>query len=103
MINWILAAIGLGIYYIGRYSNRKNKTKFSLLFWLDDNWPELVTSTLATIALMVIFLDKDAAFDFQSMLDSVPFIKSLPSEKLVSLTIGYLNSMIFYKLMKQKK
>lgn len=103
MINWILAAIGLAIYYIGRYSNRKNKTKFSLLFWLDDNWPELVTSTLATIALMVIFLDKNAAFDFQSMLDSVPFIKSLPSEKLVSLTIGYLNSMIFYKLMKQKK
>lgn len=103
MINWILAAIGLAIYYIGRYSNRKNKTKFSLFFWLDDNWPELVTSTLATISLMVIFLDKDAAFDFQSMLDSVPFIKSLPSEKLVSLTIGYLNSMIFYKLMKQKK
>ena len=103
MINWILAAIGLAIYFIGKYSKRKNKTKFNLRFWLKDNWPELITSILATIALLVIFLDEGAVFDFSSIFEGVPFIQALPTEKFVSLLIGYLNSFIFYNLMKFKK
>ena len=103
MINWILATIGLALYFIGRYNKRRNKTKFNLKFWLKDNWPEVVTSVLATIALMVIFLDEGAVFDFGNFFESVPFIKALPTEKFVSLVIGYLNSLIFYNLMKQKK
>jgi hypothetical protein len=44
MINWILNIIGMLIYFIQRYAGRRNKTKFSFKFWLNDNWPELVTS-----------------------------------------------------------
>ena len=103
MMNWILALIGLALYFIGRYAKRRNKTKFNLSFWLRDNWPEGVTSILATVALMVIFLDEGAVFDFDSVFENVPFIKSLPTDKFISLVIGYLNSFIFYNLMKLKK
>lgn len=103
MINWILAIIGLAIYYIGKYSKRKTTSKFSIKFWLKDNWPELVTSVLATIALMVILLDDGAVYDFSKIFENVPFTKALPTEKFVSLLIGYMNSFIFYNLMKFKK
>lgn len=102
-MNWILAAIGLLMYFVGRYANRRNKTKFDWKFWIKDNWPEMVTAILSTIALMVIFLDDGAVFDFSSIFDNIPFIKSLPTDKFISLIVGYLNSWLFYTLMKQKK
>lgn len=103
MINWILAIIGLLIYFLVRYNGRRNKTKFNLKYWLIDNWPEVLISILATVAFMVILTDQNAEFDFSEMLTSVPFVKSLPAEKLASLLVGYLNSWLVYTLFKSKK
>ena len=102
MMNWTLAAIGLAIYFIGRYNNRKYKTKFNLKFWLKDNWPEAITSVLATIALMVIFMDETAEYNFDNLFESVGFIEALPVKKFISLLIGYSNSLLFYNLLKMK-
>jgi hypothetical protein len=103
MINWILAAVGLAIYFLVRYKARRNKNKFNLKFWLKDNWPEVVISLLATFAFMIIMTDENAELDFTEMLANVPFVKSLPADKLVSLAVGYLNSWLVYTIFKVKK
>lgn len=103
MMNWILALVGLAIYFVVRYSGRKNRTKFNVRFWLKDNWPEILVSILATFAFLVILLDPEAEIDLAALLKDVPFVKSLPTAKLVSLAVGYLNSWLFYTIFKMKK
>jgi Na+-transporting methylmalonyl-CoA/oxaloacetate decarboxylase gamma subunit len=103
MINWILALLGMAIYFLGKFAKRTDKVKEpSLSFWLKDNWPESVTSVLATIAIMIIFTNKDSQFDLSSIIGGIPFIVSLPVNMVISLAIGYLNSLIFYKMFENK-
>ena len=103
MINWLLAFIGLTVYFLIRYNGRRNKTKFSFKFWFKDNWVEFAVSVLATFALMIIFLDEGSSFDMDMILEKVPFIKSIAADKFASLAIGYINSWLFYTLFKLKK
>lgn len=102
-MNWILAYVGFSIYFFVKYNGRKNKTKFNFKYWITDNFPELIVSALATFALMVIFLDEEAVINVGSLIDKVEFVESLPVKKVISLAIGYFNSMIFYALFKTKK
>jgi hypothetical protein len=103
MINWILAFLGIAIYFIGRYAKRSNKEKpFSFPFWCKDNWPEMVTSVLAVIALLIIFLSKESEFDFTPFLGKVPGVVSLPMNMVLSLFVGYGNSALFYRIFKEK-
>ena len=55
ILNVILNAIGILIFFINRFSGRKSKTKkFSLGFWLRDNFQELSTTLLLNVAFMII-------------------------------------------------
>lgn len=103
MINWILAILGMMIYFLGKYAKRNDKVKEpSFKFWINDNWPEALTSVLATVALMIIFTNKDSEFDLSSIISGIPFVVSLPVNMVISLAIGYLNSLIFYKMFENK-
>lgn len=103
MINWVLAFLGMAIYFLGKYAKRNDKERgFSFGYWFKDNWPEAATSILATIALMIIFTNKDSEFDLNSLISGIPFIVSLPVNMVISLAIGYLNSLIFYKMFENK-
>ena len=59
LTNWILAFLGIAIYFLARYANKKNTKGFSFGFWIKDNWPETLVSILGTIALMLVFTSDD--------------------------------------------
>lgn len=102
-MNWILAFLGIAIFFIGKYAKRNNKEKtFSFGFWLKDNWPEATVSVLATVALMIIFMSPEAEFNFVDLLNKVPGVVSLPIKMVVSLLIGLGNSALLYRLFKTK-
>lgn len=106
MINWILALIGMMIYFIIRYKNRNAKQiRFSFGHWVKDNWPECTVSILSVIALMLIFMNDGAELDIKVYLEKIPFIKGATTEVIkmvVALSIGYLNSAIFYTMFRAK-
>ena len=59
MIDYILCLIGIMIYFIGRYKKRTVKTiGFSFGFWVKDNWQELTSTVLMSVALMIIIHDE---------------------------------------------
>ena len=101
--NWILALVGIMIYFITKYAKRRKKTiGFNLKFWAQDNWPEIIVSLLATYALMVIFMSDDAVFDLDYLIQKIPGVVSLPIKMVVSLLIGFGNSALFYAMFKVK-
>ena len=103
MVNWLLALLGIAIYFMVRYANKKDTKNFSFVFWVKDNWPEFVISGLATIALMIVFMDPESKFDFSEIFSKVPYLVSLPATKVISLFVGYGNSALFYTLFRTKK
>lgn len=104
MINWILAFLGIAIYFISKYIGRSNKEKtFSFGFWIKNNWDKSMVSALATIALMLLFLSPDAQFDFSDFFGKIPGVISLPVKGILSLGSGLFNSVWVYALFKTKK
>lgn len=107
MINWVLALIGMMIYFIIRYKNRNVKQlKFSFGHWVKDNWPECSVSVLSVVALMLIFMNDGAELDVKVYIEKIPFIKGMSTEVVkmtISLAIGYINSLLFYTMFRTKK
>jgi len=103
MINWLLALLGITIYFLNRYAHRNVKEAFTFAYWIKDNWAELLTSVLVTIAMMIVFMDPESKFDFTTILEKVPYLVSLPVTKVISLLVGYGNTALFYTLFKTKK
>ena len=103
MINWILNIIGMLIYFIQRYAGRRNKTKFSFRFWINDNWPELVTSILFNVALMLLLMQPETNINIDDWLkDNVPFALQIAIKPLFSLLLGLGLSAFLYGMFKKK-
>jgi hypothetical protein len=103
MIDWILCAIGIAIYFINRYANRTVKTTgFSVKFWIKDNFPELSTTILLNIALMIIIHQPGSEASFDKLFESLPFSLHLAAMPLLSFLIGLGLSAVFYRLFKEK-
>ena len=99
---WFLAFLGIAISFLVKFAKRTNKERsWSIVFWVKDNWAETVASVLMVIALVIIF--KEATFDDAIIRDKLPWIASLPMDKVVALATGYLNNVIFYALIKRVK
>lgn len=103
MINWILAYVAMVVYFMVRFNYRKNKTKFDFKFWFKDNLSEIITSVLTVFLLMILLTDENASFDLSYFIEKVPFIQSLPMDKLISIFIGFTNTALFYLLFRLKK
>ena len=102
-MNWILNIIGMLIYFIQRYAGRRNKTKFSFKFWLNDNWPELVTSILFNVALMLLLMQPETNINIDDWLkDNVPFALQIAIKPLFSLLLGLGLSAFLYGMFKKK-
>ena len=103
MVNWILNLIGVMIYFINKYANRKNKTKWNGLFWLNDNWPELATTLLINIALMLLLMQPETNINIDEWLkDNVPFALQIAIKPLFSLLLGLGLSAFLYGMFKKK-
>lgn len=104
MINWVLAFLGIAIYFISKYIGRTNKEKsFSFGFWMKNNWHKSLVSALCTVALMLLFLSPEAQFDFKDFFSKIPGVISLPAKGILSLGAGLFNSIWVYALFKTKK
>ena len=103
MINWILAFLGIMMFFITKYAKRNSKHKaFSFGFWLADNWEETVVSIMATFVLMIMFLSPEAQFDTNAFFEKVPFITALPTKMVVSFLAGFSNSFLIYAMFRNK-
>lgn len=101
----VLNLIGILIYFINRYANRTKKTiGFSLKFWLKDNWPEVSSTLLFDLALMILLLNKDTIISLDALIaEYVPFIGLQVAVKpVMGLLIGLLLAKAFYELFKTK-
>lgn len=103
MITWTLNIIGILIYFISKYANRKHTTKFSFKFWISDNWPELTSTLLLNIALMLLLLQPETTINIDEWLtNNVPFGLSVAVKPLFALLLGLGLSSFLYGLFKNK-
>jgi len=103
-MNWILNLIGIAVYFITRYANRKTKTTpFRWKFWLKNNGPEFLSTLLLNIALMLILSLSESVVDVEKMLNGIlPAWLMLAGKPTASLLLGLGISAGFYKLYKTK-
>lgn len=102
MINIILALLGIAIFFIVRYKNRKTVNNPTFGYWLVDNWEETVSSLLATTALLIMFLANETSFDLNQFIDSIPYVTGLPLKLAASFLAGYGNTALLYKMFNNK-
>ena len=103
MITWILNTIGILIYFISKYANRRNATKFSFKFWFGDNWPELVSTILLNVALMLLLLQPETSIDIDSWLAAnVPFGLHIAIKPLFAFLLGLGLSSFLYRMFRNK-
>lgn len=103
MTNWILNLIGILTYFINRFANRKNKTKFNFRFWLRENMPELLSTLLINIALMLLLMQPETNINIDTWLkDNVPFAMQIAIKPLFSLLLGLGLSAFLYGLFRKK-
>lgn len=104
MINWILNGIGVVIYFLNRFGNRRKKAKPSIKFWIADNYRELLTTLLFDLALMIIVMMPDVQVNFDSFIaENVPFglaISPVVAKAILSFLLGLGLSSLFYKYYK---
>jgi len=101
MLVWFIAILGILLSFFVKYSNRTVKNRGSLAFWIKDNWPEMVVSTLSMVILMIIF--QKSTFSDTIFIEKVPWITSLPMDLVVAALAGYLNNTIWYAIVKRAK
>ena len=103
MINWILNIIGIAIYFLNKYAGRKNKTKFNAKFWLKDNFPELASTLLINLALMLLLMQPETNINIDDLIkEHVPFALQVAVKPLFSLLLGLGLSSFLYSLFRKK-
>lgn len=99
----LLNLIGILIYFIGKYANRATKTvAFSFKFWLFDNWPEMTTTILIDVALMILLFSPGTEVNFDDLLSKLPFGVKIAGDLLMSFLLGLGLSHLFYVIFKKK-
>lgn len=107
-MNWLLNIIGISIFFIGKYVNRKHKTITSTWeFWWKDNWPEFVQTFLFNLALMIILQMKQVTVNVDKFLnEGLPFDISVDAEAgkaIVSFLVGLIITSLIYRMYKAKE
>lgn len=103
MINWILNLIGILIYFINKFANRTHKSKFSFSFWFKDNAPELLSTLLLNIALMLLLMQPETNINIDDLIkENIPFALQIAVKPLFSFLLGLGLSAFLYKMFKSK-
>ena len=97
----VLAILGIMISFLVKFKNRESTKKdWSMKFWAKDNYPELITSTLMVVTLMI--LGRNATFNSEWLMEKVPWVTGIPLDEAAALVIGYYNNVVWYALFKVK-
>jgi len=103
MIDFILCLIGIFVYFLTRYANKKQKdSKLSISFWWKDNWPEFITSLMLNAAIMILLHLPGAAVNVNSLFASLPFSLQLAGIPTLSFLLGLGLTSMFYNFFKSK-
>ena len=103
MINWILNLIGICIYFLSKYANRTHKAKFNVKFWFKDNAPELLSTLLLNIALMLLLMQPETNINIDELIkENIPFALQIAVKPLFSFLLGLGLSAFLYKMFKSK-
>lgn len=99
----LLNIIGIAIYFINRYAKRQSKTiGFSFSYWIKDNWPELASTILLDVALMILLFSPGTEISFDTYLENLPFLAKVPGDLFMSFLLGLGLSSFFYSIFKTK-
>lgn len=102
-MKWIFNILGILIYFMLRYVNRADKkTKFSGLFWLNDNWSETVTILLFNAVLMLLMIFGGLTIDLNKFIPSLPDGVAFAGDLAAYFLIGAVISHGTYELFKTK-
>ena len=102
LLIWIMALMGIALSFFVKYSNRTAKQKeWSLKFWADDNYIELIISMLSMI--MLIIIASKSEFNNEYLSETYPWIKSIPMDLIVAGLVGYMNNALWYWIVKKAK
>lgn len=89
LLNGILAFLGMVLFFLIRYRNRKNKNQpFLVGFWLKDNLVELLINIVTSI---VLFLMIDSVVHFLQAL----IADEVPLDKIAAFLIGFSGQWLF--------
>lgn len=100
---WLLFFLGTLAYFINRYNGRKNKLpEFDLVFWIKDNWPELILTVIIDLAAMIILMDAGTAVDMSTFLSKLPIGIVLSGKLALSFACGFGLGAGVYQLFKKK-
>ena len=103
MINWILCLLGICVYFLRRYDNRKHKnTPVSFSFWIADNWPELLTTLFLNTAIMIIIHLPGTTVDMNPIFSQLPFGLNVAGLPTLSFFLGLGLTWTFYSLFRSK-
>ena len=96
----ILNLLGILIYFLNRFINRRGKNKtFSITFWLKDNWPELLVVLLMDISLMILLLTNDVTIDLAGF---IPDWMVAPGDLTLVWLVGLGLASLVYTFIKKK-
>jgi hypothetical protein len=99
ILKWVLNLIGIVIFFLIKFNNRKDKKKEpSLEFWLIDNWVELLTILLFDIALMLLALQGELKLSFTKLFPTAPEGITLVGDLTICFFVGVVLAWTFYKL-----
>jgi len=104
-ICWILNLIGIIIWFLTKFSNRKNSSKVTFSYWFSHNWSRLISTLLLNAAFMLILMLPDTQIDLTEVIAkyNIPFGLVLATKPTISLALGLGLTAFLYKKVKAKK
>ena len=104
-ICWMLNVIGIFIWFLTKFSNRKNQNKVTFGYWFSHNWSRLLSTILLNGAFMIILMLPDTQIDLTEVIAKyeIPFGLVLAAKPTISLALGLGLTAFLYKKMKKKK
>jgi len=95
-MKWILNIIGIAIFFLVRFGNRKDKSKeASATFWLKDNWAQLIAVLLFEVGLMLLFGEGGLNISFEKI-EWLPAWLQIIGDSATAFVIGLLGAWLAY-------
>jgi len=96
----IMNILGVFIYFLIRYENRKNKMNFNVRFWIKDNWVEIALIGAFDVSLMILLISNDVSFE---MAEFLPAFLQDAGDLTTAWLIGMVLSSACYNAIKKVK
>ena len=104
-MNWILNLIGIAIYFLNRFAQRRIKLKPTFTFWIKDNWPELTMVLLFDLGCMLILMNEATQVKITELFANyIPLLEAnqVLAKLILSFSLGLGLSSLIYSIFRKK-